>query len=1231
MAGLRSQPGIATIAAGAPGWCRAAWLRGGGKDSMANRLRWALLLMLAALSATTAGRIPETPLLRTLGVADGLPHTRVGGLARDRAGYLWISTDDGLARHDGVDFQVWRHVPGDPASLPRNVLQMGTLHVDAHDRVWVASEGGGLSVLDAGRRGFRHFDRSSHPAMGSDDVWAVASRDDILWFGSYAGGLHRMRVPRDFVDTREIEIERFVHDPVDPRSLPSDIVLALAFDDAGRLWVATTAGVARLDGDGFVRVALPGDPAPLVYSLFSIEERIWAGAASGVFAIDAGGAVAAPPWSAMFERPNAMLALARDRDGWWLGSQRGLWRIGPDGVPAPVPTPTGVSKAVTVLLLQPDGALWAPVHGVGLGYLRPDWRAIAKLVRDERRGLSGGLYQAVAPARAGGFWLANDAGAIERIDGDGRVHRVREEARRALQGLKFNAVLEDPDGDLWLGYQRGLARIHRFGGVRIWTPDGEVDPAPAMVRLLAVDPGGHSLWLGAAGGGVQQRELATGRILAQWPAGDAFGLGEADLEAMRFAPDGSLWVASGEGMRRLAPGGARFEPVPGIAPGRIHGFDFAGGDGLWLHRLDGLESYRHEGGRWTRVEQVGPVGGIPAVESGGLRVDAEGRPWLATPRGLYRWDPEPRRTRHFGSQNGLGSQEFVDRTLVIDARGVLAATVADGGVVLLDSRAPEPAPRTPPLVLESVDVRRDGRWIGLGMVPGRMPELASFDRELRVVARLLDFEDPRGNRYWSRLDGYDRDWVPQGAVGERILAGLGPGDYVLRMRGSDADGNLAGEQVLRFGVRPPWWATPWSRAAALLAMLALLTWAAVAYRHALRRRHALQLTEQRHALAEQASLAKTRFLATLGHEVRTPMTGVLGMSELLLATDLDPRQRGYAQSIHHAGHHLVRLVNDALDLARIEAGRLELELAPFDLHALAAEMLALMAPLAQQRGLGFGHSVDPGTPRWVLGDCARVRQVLLNLLNNAIKFTAHGQVALELAPAADGPGVRFGIVDTGPGLNDEQKARLFRRFEQGEGARTAARYGGSGLGLAISQELASAMGGRIEVDSAPGEGTRFTVTLPLPAADPRQSGAPGVPSRAATIPLRLLLVEDDGTVAQVLAGLLRAQGHEVVHAVHGLAALAEVAGAVFDAALLDLDLPGMDGLALARQLRAQGFTRPLLAVTARADAQAEPLARAAGFDAFLRKPLTGEALAEALVATVPAAPRCHSERSEESA
>jgi CheY-like chemotaxis protein len=256
-------------------------------------------------------------------------------------------------------------------------------------------------------------------------------------------------------------------------------------------------------------------------------------------------------------------------------------------------------------------------------------------------------------------------------------------------------------------------------------------------------------------------------------------------------------------------------------------------------------------------------------------------------------------------------------------------------------------------------------------------------------------------------------------------------------------------------------------------------------------------------------------------------------------------------------------------------------------------------------------------PASVHGDPTRIKQILLNLLGNAIKFTDRGSIGLHVG-VTGGTNVRFEVSDTGPGLNDEQKSRLFRRFEQADGSRTSARYGGSGLGLAISQELAAAMGGRIQVDSTPGKGTRFVVELPLPRASKPAASSEGFePVASARRELDLLLVEDDPTVAEVMTGLLQAQGHRVVHVGHGLAALAHTAGARFDIALLDLDLPGIDGLALARQLRAQGFTAPLLAVTARADAEAEPAARAAGFDGFLRKPLTGGMLEAALEELFP--------------
>ena len=284
--------------------------------------------------------------------------------------------------------------------------------------------------------------------------------------------------------------------------------------------------------------------------------------------------------------------------------------------------------------------------------------------------------------------------------------------------------------------------------------------------------------------------------------------------------------------------------------------------------------------------------------------------------------------------------------------------------------------------------------------------------------------------------------------------------------------------------------------------------------------------------------------------------------------------------------------------------------ADFALRPLLDDVAGLMAPVAERKGLAFVEGVAADAPQALHGDRMRVQQILLNLVGNAVKFTDTGHVALETF-ALQPQGVRLVVADSGPGLDAAQRARLFRRFEQADGARTAARHGGSGLGLAISQELAAAMGGRIWVESEPGKGTRFIVDLPLPAAA-LPAPSPETPTAAAA--RSLLLVEDDPTVADAIAGLLQAQGHVVVHAAHGLAALAELPGRAFDAALLDLDLPGMDGLALARLLRSRGVHVPLLAITARSDADAEPQARAAGFDGFLRKPVTGAMLAQALAA-----------------
>lgn len=1162
--------------------------------------RICLVVVLWVMACVTAwAAVPERPRFRIVGPTQGLPSTAIRALVRDADGYLWVGTADGLARHDGIGMRVWRYQPGVANGLPGNHVQ--ALLVDASNRLWVAVEGEGVSVLDADRRRFTRLRQATHPALGSDDVWAMARQGDVVWLGTYDGGLTRVQAGgamRRYTAARD--------------GLPTDTVLALATDAQGVLWVGTTGGLARLRGDGGIEpVALPdAEGVPMVYALSVQADGLWVGTSVGVWRLSAG-RWTQPAWSPMFHRPNALAAIVTDRDGdHWIGSQRGLWRQ--RGEAAPVPVPLGgpdIPRAINSIAVEPNGGLWVPLAGLGLGYLRSDWRQLAEF-SGPADGLQGGMYRALGQARGGGVWLAGLGGMIEHLDTEGTATALASDALARLRNIKPSAIVEDTGQRLWVAHRGGLVRVGADGAIDEWTPGDARAPAPAslIIRLALAADG--SLWACAPGAGVQQRDPATGVLLRNLLAGPTSGLDDADIEDMVLAPSGAPWLAARQGVLQFNPATGRFHRVAMLGSERTFALAFDGADRLWVQRLSGLTGYRWRNGGWQEVQRIGTRQGMPAVAASALLVDARHRVWVTTSRGLYRWDPVRRQLRRLGADGAGGSEEYLERAALLRDDGVLVAATADGGLRLVDTEAIEPAPQPPVLRFDGLAVRRDGAWRELSLHNGAT--LAVGDREVRVSARLLAFDDPPGNRYWSRLDGFDRDWVALGGSGERVFTGLAPGRYVVRMRARDAAGNVAPEQQLSLRVPPPWWRSPLASLLWTASALALAAWLAAAYRQRLRRRHAWQLAEHKRVLAEQASEAKSRFLATLGHEVRTPMTGVLGMAELLAGTPLDARQRGYVQAIRRAGEHLLRLVNDALDMARVEAGKLELVPAPFALQALLDEVAALMAPLAQRKGLGFAVRPAAGLPAALLGDRTRVQQILLNLIGNAVKFTEAGHVMLEVM-ALSPQGVCFVVTDTGPGLGEAQRERLFRRFEQAEGARTAVRYGGSGLGLAISQELAAAMGGRIAVESTPGQGSRFIVELPLPAVAAPAASAAAAPATAST-GRALLLVEDDAIVAEAIAGLLRAQGHAVTHVGHGLGALTEAATGRFDAALLDLDLPGMDGLALARALRESGFTAPLLAVTARADADAEAQARAAGFDGFLRKPVTGAMLAQALEA-----------------
>ncbi len=1148
--------------------------------------------------------IPATPQFRRYGVADGVPSGSIYSVVQDKHGLMWFGSDGGLVRFDGVEFKVFRHVPGDPLSMPIN--QAYSLFVDRDNRIWAGGVSAGLIVYDQLSDRFRywHHDSGNPSSLSNNEVWSIAQTSDGQLWVATQGGLDRMRADGSGFD--HVMLEKGAAGKLFG---PTRALLA---DAHGRLWIGAESGLYLRKADGTIH-KVPVDPSfhgdiGTVWHIEADADEVRVAVTGGLLIIGKDGV--ARPLDNRQLAPLRILSSVRDNQGrLWIGSLNGLWLS--DGnsplqhiVGAPL-LPGGLpSDRLWQVLRDREGGLWFTFDQSSIAYLPPSWNGFARFthVPDDPTSLANTAALSILLGHDGQLWVGGFNGWIDKLDVlTGSVNHV-------VHGLRGNvsALAEDAKGRLWITLP---GEIYRYDHGKLLALQAS---QTRIKRPVALAAGSHGqIYVGSWGSGVFAIDPDSLALTAMLPPHAP--------DATRFSDQltvhaGALWYASPGGLMRSDGHGGPLAFVEGVPHEEIFAFAFDR-DGFWIATEKHLAHYRLVDGRARRDDSL-DIGRMSlAADLRTMWVDRSNQLWLFSSPGLRRLDSRTHRFTSFGAAQGLSSAEFTNGSIAMTADGTLFAA-SSGGVIAFQPKQllqlDQPGPK-PLLLLTRITVRRDGHTVALR--PDQPVRLQWRDSDLRVQVRVASYVNPAANHYYFRMNGFDSGWVDTGNLGQREFVRLGAGNYVLQVHGSSADGQWGMAAPLSVHVQAPPWVRWWAWLIYLLLAVALVGLILHGWRRRLAQRHRMQMVEQQRQMAEAASAAKTQFLATLSHEIRTPMTGVMGMAELLLSTPLNPLQHDYTRAMQRSGGMLLKLLNDALDLARIEAGRLELEPAPFDPRQLLEDVAQLEEGLAYARGIRFVLELADDLPAQLVGDAVRIKQVLLNLANNALKFTEHGKVTLNARRSADG--LILSVSDTGPGIPEASQARLFQRFEQADGPQ---RRAGSGLGLAICRELVDMMGGSIELESRVGHGSTFRVRLPLqepaaplPVATPTPTGGC----------YRLLLVEDDSIVAAVIRGLLEREGHTLLHVTNGLAALAELAHAHFDAVLLDLDLPGVDGFQVARLIRQRepaGQHLPIVAVTARSGSRDEALARDAGMDGFLRKPLSGEQLNDALARIVDRTP-----------